>query len=134
MACDGLLDADGLRLSTPPHVLPLLCSHVLALYVQVEPLLLAAPKKTRFVLVTATIPQHVTDQLLECFPGMQAAFGPGLHRTASGLLEELIDCSGGEEISLESGTRRKLEALDKVRGAGAGEGEGVHDESVDITH
>lgn len=85
-----------------------------------EPLLLSAPKKTRFVLVTATIPQHVTDQLLECFPGMQAAFGPGLHRTASGLLEELIDCSGGEEISLESGTRRKLEALDKVRAWGAG--------------
>lgn len=28
-----------------------------------------------------------------------------------GLTEELIDCSGGEEISLESGTARKLDAL-----------------------
>jgi hypothetical protein len=80
----------------------------------VEPLVTAAPASTRFVLVTATIPQHVTDQLLTTFPGMQAAFGPGLHRTSAGLLEELVDCSGGEEVSLESGTRRKLEALDKV--------------------
>eukprot|EP00775_Hariotina_reticulata_P010116 gene10116-10274_t len=48
-----------------------------------------------------------------------AAFGPGLHRTATGLVEELVDCSGGDEISLESGTQRKLEALqealDRVR-------------------
>jgi len=28
-----------------------------------------------------------------------------------GVVEELIDCSGGEEISLETGTERKLEAL-----------------------
>jgi hypothetical protein len=83
---------------------------------QVEPLLTAAPRSTRFVLVTATIPQHVTDKLLQTFPGMQAAFGPGLHRTAPGLLEELVDCSGGEEVSLESGTARKLEALDQVGG------------------
>jgi ATP-dependent RNA helicase DDX18/HAS1 len=26
-------------------------------------------------------------------------------------VEELIDCSGGDEISLETGTARKLEAL-----------------------
>lgn len=30
---------------------------------------------------------------------------------AAGVVEELVDCSGGEEISLESGTQRKLEAL-----------------------
>ena len=33
----------------------------------------------------------------------------------SGLEEELVDCSGGDEISLEAGTQRKLEALMKVR-------------------
>lgn len=35
----------------------------------------------------------------------------------AGLTEELVDCSGGEEVSLETGTRRKLEALEKVRAA-----------------
>lgn len=29
----------------------------------------------------------------------------------AGVVEELIDCSGGDEISLETGTARKLEAL-----------------------
>lgn len=32
----------------------------------------------------------------------------------SGLEEELIDCSGGDVISLEAGIERKLEALMKV--------------------
>ena len=31
-----------------------------------------------------------------------------------GLVEELVDCSGGDEITLESGTQRKLSALSKV--------------------
>ena len=30
---------------------------------------------------------------------------------ATGCVEELIDCSGGDEISLESGTARKLDAM-----------------------
>jgi hypothetical protein len=30
------------------------------------------------------------------------------------LIEELVDCSGGEEVSLESGTQRKLEALQEA--------------------
>ncbi|GFR42534.1 hypothetical protein Agub_g3439 [Astrephomene gubernaculifera] len=42
---------------------------------------------------------------------LQAIFGPGLHRTAAGLVEELVDCSGGDEVSEESGRKRKLEAL-----------------------
>lgn len=37
----------------------------------------------------------------------------------SGCIEELVDCSGGDDISLESGTQRKLdalmEALDRVK-------------------
>lgn len=32
-----------------------------------------------------------------------------MHHT--GLTEELVDCSGGEDVSLESGTLRKLDAL-----------------------
>lgn len=34
----------------------------------------------------------------------------------TGLVEELVDCSGGEEVSLESGTARKLDALHAVLG------------------
>jgi ATP-dependent RNA helicase DDX18/HAS1 len=30
------------------------------------------------------------------------------------VVEELIDCSGGDDISLETGTARKLEALAKA--------------------
>lgn len=36
---------------------------------------------------------------------------------AAGLVEELVDCSGGEEVSLESGAARKMEALGKSLGA-----------------
>ena len=31
-----------------------------------------------------------------------------------GLEEELVDCSGGEDINLEAGTQRKLQALMQV--------------------
>ena len=31
-----------------------------------------------------------------------------------GLEEELVDCSGGEDINLEAGTQRKLQALTQV--------------------
>eukprot|EP00877_Chromochloris_zofingiensis_P002029 jgi/Chrzof1/11827/Cz06g11130.t1 len=77
----------------------------------IKPVQDVAPPGLRFVLVSATLPQHICDQLQQLFPGLQAMFGPGLHRPAAGLTEELIDCSGGEEISLESGTARKLDAL-----------------------
>lgn len=40
-----------------------------------------------------------------------AALGPGLHRTAPGITEQLVDCSGGGEVSEESGFRRKAAAL-----------------------
>ena len=75
------------------------------------PLKEAAPKGLRFVLVTATLPAHTLDQFKNLFDEIAIAMGPGLHRTAVGLEEELIDCSGGDEISLEAGTARKLEAM-----------------------
>uniref|UniRef100_A0A383WC63 RNA helicase n=1 Tax=Tetradesmus obliquus TaxID=3088 RepID=A0A383WC63_TETOB len=85
----------------------------------IAPLRAAAGPGLRCVLVSATLPQHTFDELQELFMGLGAAFGPGLHRTATGCVEELVDCSGGDEISLESGTARKLEAmmqaLDRVR-------------------
>ena len=40
---------------------------------------------------------------------------PGFMHAPIGLEEELVDCSGGDEISLEAGTQRKLEALMQVR-------------------
>ncbi|GIL71807.1 hypothetical protein Vretifemale_2275 [Volvox reticuliferus] len=78
---------------------------------QVTPLRAAAPPTLRFVMVTATLPQHVFAELREVWPGLQTVFGPGLHRTAAGLVEELVDCSGGDEVTEESGRKRKLEAL-----------------------
>ncbi|GIL45873.1 hypothetical protein Vafri_3002 [Volvox africanus] len=78
---------------------------------QIAPLRAAAPPSLRFVMVTATLPQHVFAELREVRPGLQTVFGPGLHRTAAGLVEELVDCSGGDEVTEESGRKRKLEAL-----------------------
>ena len=45
------------------------------------------------------------------FPGLVAALGPGLHRTAPGITEQLVDCSGGDEVTEESGFLRKAAAL-----------------------
>ena len=54
------------------------------------------PAATRFVLVTATLPEHVFGELQERFPGIQAAMGPGLHRTAPGR----CSCRIGSECML----------------------------------
>ena len=50
----------------------------------IQPLQEVAPPGLRFVLVSATLPQHTADALAELFPGLTPAFGPGLHRTAPG--------------------------------------------------
>eukprot|EP00198_Chlamydomonas_reinhardtii_P001248 XP_001690583.1 DEAD/DEAH box helicase-related protein [Chlamydomonas reinhardtii] len=81
---------------------------------QVAPLRAAAPSTMRFMLATATLPQHIFAQLREVWPDLMPVFGPGLHRTAAGLVEELVDCSGGDDISEETGRKRKLEALQTV--------------------
>ena len=41
---------------------------------------------TRFMLVTATLPAPLFDRLQADFPGLAAALGPGLHRSAPGAL------------------------------------------------
>ncbi len=48
------------------------------------PLQVAAPPATRFVLVTATLPAGLYDQLAAGFPGIVPALGPGLHCSAPG--------------------------------------------------
>lgn len=48
------------------------------------PLQEAAPPSTRFVLVSATLPDHTFATLREAFPGLAPAFGPGLHRVSAG--------------------------------------------------
>eukprot|EP01026_Neomeris_dumetosa_P078145 TRINITY_DN8440_c0_g2_i2.p1 TRINITY_DN8440_c0_g2~~TRINITY_DN8440_c0_g2_i2.p1 ORF type:complete len:519 (+),score=62.43 TRINITY_DN8440_c0_g2_i2:215-1771(+) len=66
---------------------------------------------TKFIFVTATIPKDVWEDLQMEFPKIKEALGPGLHRLTPGAREVLIDCSGGDEISLETGIQRKLDAL-----------------------
>ena len=88
-----------------------LLSSALAFSEQVRPLHAAASETTRFVFVSATVPKDLYLELEEEFPGLAAALGPGLHRTAPGSTQQLVDCSGGEEVSEETGWQRKAEAL-----------------------
>jgi ATP-dependent RNA helicase DDX18/HAS1 len=80
----------------------------------VAPLRAAVPEGCRFVLVTATLAEPVWARLQADFPGIAPAFGPGLHRTAPGVLEQLVDCSGGDVISEEAGFARKAAGLERV--------------------
>ncbi|GFH24614.1 uncharacterized protein HaLaN_22441, partial [Haematococcus lacustris] len=50
---------------------------------QVSPLKDVAPPSMRFVMVTATLPQHTALALRSQFRDIQLVTGPGLHRTAA---------------------------------------------------
>lgn len=78
---------------------------------QVVPIKDDCGSDTKFVLVTATLPSDIYADIEYLFPGIVSALGPGLHRTAPGCMEQIIDCSGGDEISEESGIQRKCAAL-----------------------
>ncbi|GMH37460.1 hypothetical protein BSKO_05333 [Bryopsis sp. KO-2023] len=65
----------------------------------------------QFVFVTATVPNAIYVDLQSLFSNLALVLGPGLHRSAPGVTEQLVDCSGGEEINEESGQRRKMAAL-----------------------
>ncbi len=65
---------------------------------QVLPLKEASPLSLRFVMVTATIPEATFGAMESEFGRLYPALGPGLHCTAPGATEELIDCSGGDEV------------------------------------
>jgi len=49
--------------------------------------------------------------------------GPGLHRPAAGLLERLVDCSGGDVVDDQSGFWRKYAALEQLLNAEKEKGE-----------
>ena len=96
---------------------------------QVRPLreatLAVTNSTTRFVLVTATIPEDVLRQLREFFDGdLRVVQGPGLHRPAAGLLERLVDCSGGDVVDDQSGFYRKYRALEQLLEAEREKGQG----------
>jgi len=79
---------------------------------QVAPIRNAVKPGTQFVLVTATIPDEVLRQLKRFFESdIRVVQGPGLHRPSAGMLERLIDCSGGDVFDEESGFYRKFKAL-----------------------
>jgi ATP-dependent RNA helicase DDX18/HAS1 len=78
---------------------------------QIVPIKDKCTDETQFVLVTATLPSDIYSDIEYLFPGIVSALGPGLHRTAPGCIEQIIDCSGGDEISEESGIQRKSAAL-----------------------
>jgi len=91
---------------------------------QVEPLKFACGPATQFVLVTATIPEDVLRQLQTFFDGgLRVVQGPGLHRPAAGLLERLVDCSGGDVVDDQSGFFRKYRALEQLLEAEHAKGE-----------
>ena len=81
--------------------------------------------ETKFVLVTATIPEDVLRQLKMFFEGdLRVVQGPGLHRPAAGLLERLVDCSGGDVVDDQSGFYRKYRALEQLLEAEREKGKG----------
>lgn len=66
---------------------------------------------TQFLLATATLPGHTFTYLSELFRDLTVVLGPGLHRTAPGVIEQLVDASGGDAINEETGQKRKADAL-----------------------
>lgn len=71
----------------------------------------SAPFKTQYIHVTATLPVDVCDAILEKHPTSVPLMGPGLHCTATGLQEVLVDCSGQGEKTPESAYENKKNAL-----------------------
>ena len=79
---------------------------------QVAPLKAAASPNATFVLVTATLPEPVWAQLEADFGGrVTPVLGPGLHRPAPGVTQQIVDCSGGDDFLPAGGRARKLDAL-----------------------
>jgi len=76
-------------------------------------LLRAMAGYARAVFITATMPAQTLEDLREDLGDkpMEILTGPGVHRVPKGLQERLVDCSGGDEISEESGIKRKANAL-----------------------
>ncbi|GAB2294200.1 hypothetical protein Dimus_028418 [Dionaea muscipula] len=70
----------------------------------------------QYLFVTATLPLDIYNRLVEVFPDSEVIMGPGMHRTSSGLVEVLVDCSGDEgmEKTPETAFVNKKSALLKL--------------------
>jgi ATP-dependent RNA helicase DDX18/HAS1 len=83
----------------------------------------AAPllEKTQFIFVTATLPDSVVETIETEFPGVVKIKGPGLHRLAPSLQENLVDVSvpadqnRNEELCFDVKAKQLLKALRQNR-------------------
>ncbi|KAG7364674.1 DEAD/DEAH box helicase domain protein [Nitzschia inconspicua] len=83
----------------------------------------AAPvlDKTQFVFVTATLPDSIVETIEKEFPGVEKIKGPGLHRVAPSLKENLVDVSvpaehnRNEELCFDIKAKQLLKALRQNR-------------------
>jgi len=85
---------------------------------QVAPLRELAPPDAAFVLVTATLPEPTWERVAREFPGIAPVLGPGLHRTAPGVEQVLVDCSSPDARAGDApGARGKEGEDDEPRNA-----------------
>lgn len=83
----------------------------------------AAPllDKTQFVFVTATLPDSIVETIEKEFPGVEKIKGPGLHRVAPSLKENLVDVSvpaeqnRNEDLCFDVKAKQLLKALRQNR-------------------
>jgi len=83
----------------------------------------AAPllDKTQFIFVTATLPDSIVQTITTEFPGVVKVTGPGLHRLAPSLKENLVDVSvpsdsnRNEELCFDVKAKQLLKALRQNR-------------------
>jgi ATP-dependent RNA helicase DDX18/HAS1 len=83
----------------------------------------AAPRldQTQFVFVTATLPDSIVQTIESEFPGVVQVRGPGLHRLAPSLKENLVDVSvpaehnRNEELCFDVKSKQLLKALRQNR-------------------
>jgi ATP-dependent RNA helicase DDX18/HAS1 len=83
----------------------------------------AAPllDKTPFIFVTATLPDSIVETIEKEFPGVEKVIGPGLHRVAPSLNENLVDVSvpaeqnRNEELCFDIKAKQLLKALRQHR-------------------
>jgi ATP-dependent RNA helicase DDX18/HAS1 len=83
----------------------------------------AAPllDKTQFIFVTATLPDSIVQTITSEFPGVVQVKGPGLHRLAPSMKENLIDVSvpsdsnRNEELCFDIKAKQLLKALRQNR-------------------
>ena len=80
------------------------------------------PSSTQFLFVSATIPTAVAQQINTEFPKLKKLYGPGLHKVAPQIEENLIDCSStaddkdevkNEDTAFERKKEILLQVLDR---------------------